>query len=84
MGITIAAVLGVGWPAWAVGGLGFLIVGLSKFPFHRPSRWRLAQASGPWWAPPALAIMLVLASFAVAAVFHSFGLVIRAARAAAT
>jgi len=84
MGITIAAVLGVGSPAWLAGGLAFLMVGLSKFPFYRPSRWRLAQASGRWWAPPALAAMLVLASFAVSGVFHSFGLVIRAAWGAAT
>ena len=83
VGITIAAVLGVGWPAWAIGGLAFLGVGLSKFPFHRPSRWRLAQATGPWWALPALAVMLVLASFAVSGVFHSFGLMIRAVRTAA-
>jgi hypothetical protein len=84
IGITIAAVLGIGWPAWLAGGLGFMIVGLSKFPFYRPSRWRLAQISGPWWAAPALAVMLVLTSFAISAVFHSFGLVIRAASGAAT
>ena len=84
IGITIAAVLGAGSAAWLAGGFAFLIVGLSKFPFYRPSRWRLAQATGRWWAAPTLAVMLVLASFAVSGVFHSFGLVIRAAWGAAT
>jgi len=84
LGIMAAAILGVGWPAWAAGGFAFLAVGLSKFPFHRPSRWRLAQASGRWWAPPALAVMLVLTSFTVSGVFHSFGLLIRAAWSIAT
>jgi hypothetical protein len=84
LAISTAAVLGVGQAAWWVGGLGFLAIGLSKFPLYRPSRWRLAQATNPWWATPSLGVMLVLASFASSAVFHSFGLMIRALWSRAT
>jgi hypothetical protein len=79
VGVMTAAILGVGTPAWAAGGVGFLLVGISKFPFHRPSRWRLAGAVSRWWAAPSLAAMLVLVSFAASGVFHSFGLLVRAA-----
>ena len=78
LGVTVAAVLGVGTPAWIAGGLFFTGVGLSKFPFYRPSRWRLAQATGPWWAAPGLFLMMTVASFSVSGVFHSLGLLIRA------
>ena len=79
VGVTAAAILGVGTPAWLAGGVGFLLIGLSKFPFHRPSRWRLAGAVSRWWAAPSLAAMLVMLSFAASGVFHSFGLLVRAA-----
>jgi hypothetical protein len=78
VGVTTAAILGVGTPAWLAGGVGFLLIGLSKFPFHRPSRWRLAAAASRWWAAPTLAAMLVLLSFTASGVFHSFGLLVRA------
>jgi hypothetical protein len=83
IGIAAAGVLGVGWLAWAIGGVLFLAIGLSKFPFHRPSRWRLALATGPWWAPVGLLLMMTLASFSASGLFHSLGLLIRAGRRAA-
>ena len=46
--IAIAGFLRIGTIAWAIGGLGFLVIVFTYFQFHRPSRWRLAATSSTW------------------------------------
>jgi hypothetical protein len=72
--IATAGFMRIGTIAWALGGLAFLLIALSYFQFHRPSRWRLAAASGRWWATPILLVLTVLSCFAFSGVFHSAGL----------
>jgi hypothetical protein len=74
MVIAIAGFMRIGTLAWALGGVGFLLIAFSYFQFHRPSRWRLAAAGGRWWATPTLLVMTVLACFSFSGVFHSAGL----------
>jgi hypothetical protein len=78
LAIAVAGFARVGTIAWALGGVGFLLIALSYFQFHRPSRWALAAATGRWWATPSLLVMTVLACFAVSGVFHSAGLLVSA------
>ena len=77
--IAVAGFQRIGTTAWALGGAGFLLIAFSYFQFHRPSRWRLAAASGRWWATPILLLMTVLACFSASGLFHSMGLLASAA-----
>jgi hypothetical protein len=74
LAIAVAGFLRIGTIAWALGGAAFLLIAFSYFQFHRPSRWRLAAASGRWWATPILLVLTVLSCFAFSGVFHSAGL----------